>query len=184
MLGWLGLRPEVRPADVDETPIAGELPEAYVRRLADDKARTVHVAGARGWVLAADTVVVVDGALLGKPVDRQDARAMLGRLSGRWHEVLTGTCLLAPSGEAAAARCVESRVEFRPIRDDEYEPYLGTDEWTDKAGGYAIQGVGSMFIRSVSGSWTNVMGLPLAEIVEDLRDSGSTGPLPVGEGSG
>jgi len=183
LLGRLGLTPQVRPADIDETALSGERPDDYVLRLARHKARSARAThvdeAAQAWVLAADTIVVLDDEVLGKPADRSDARRMLGRLSGRVHEVVTGTCLLAPGGAEARARCVHSEVEFRQVEADEVEPFLDVEEWSDKAGGYAIQGVAAMFIRAIRGSWTNVMGLPLSETVEDLRSVGAVGPLPV-----
>ncbi len=183
LLSWLGLHPLVLPPDVDETPRDAEEADAFVRRLARDKAdacRLAHVQEAGdAWVLAADTVVVVDGELLGKPADRREAEHMLRRLSGRPHEVLTGVCLMSPGGGDARLRSVRTEVEFRDIREDEIAPYLDYAAWRDKAGGYAVQGVAAMFIRAIFGSWTNVMGLPLAETVEYLRDSGAVGPLPL-----
>lgn len=183
LLSWVGLRPPVRPAGVDETLRDGEEPEAFVLRMAHEKAhgsRQRHPEEAGdAWVLAADTVVVLDDAILGKPTDRQDCARMLERLSGRVHEVFTGTCLLAPGGGEAASRCVRSDVEFRAVHADEVAPYLDVAAWSDKAGGYAVQGVAAMFIRAIRGSWTNVMGLPLSETVEDLRAAGAVGPLPV-----
>lgn len=179
LLAWVGLLPVVRPADVDESRRQGEAGPDLVRRLAVEKARAVFGgAGGEAAVLAADTVVVVDGDVVGKPRDRTEAEEMLRRLSGRRHEVLTGTCLLRPDGVEAAVRCVGSDVDFRPLREPEYAAYLDTLEWADKAGAYAIQGIGAMFIRAVHGSWTNVMGLPLAEVVEDLYDAGVIDVLP------
>ena len=184
LLSWLGLHPPVRPADVDETVRPGEPADEFVLRLARDKARASRQAhleeAGDAWILAADTVVVLDDEILGKPVDREEAAQMLRRLSGRVHEVFTGTCLLAPGGAEARSRCVRSDVEFRKVRPDEVTPYLDHAAWSDKAGGYAVQGVAAMFIRAIQGSWTNVMGLPLSETVEDLRDAGAVGPLPAG----
>jgi len=188
LLSWLGLRPPVRPADVDETANSGESAPDFVLRMAREKAHASRAAhrseAAQAWVLAADTVVVLDDEVLGKPTDRDDARTMLRRLSGRVHEVLTGTCLLAPGGDEVRCRCVRSEVKFRVVRDDEVEPYLDVAAWSDKAGGYAVQGVAAMFIQTIRGSWTNVMGLPLSEVVEDMREAGAVGPLPVVEAHG
>lgn len=184
LLSWVGLHPAVRPADLDETARPGEAPRDFVLRLAQEKAAASRGAhpdeAADAWVLAADTIVVLDEEILGKPTDRDDAGQMLRRLSGRVHEVLTGTCLLSPGGGQARARCVSSDVEFREVHADEISPYLEFAAWGDKAGGYAVQGVAAMFIRAIQGSWTNVMGLPLSETVEDLREAGAVGPLPAG----
>jgi len=176
LLRRIGVDPVVRPAAIDEHDEPGETTAAYVRRLARSKALTV--AGGGSWTLAADTVVDVDGERLGKPRDRADARSMLLRLAGRAHCVTTGVCLLSPSGDEAFARVVSTDVVFRPYMDGELRAYLETGEWTDKAGAYGIQGIAAMFASEVRGSWSNVVGLPLAEVAEALQRHGATGPLP------
>jgi septum formation protein len=162
----------VRPADVDETPRAGEAPADYVLRLAREKAAVVSRSdgsvGSDGsvrsvrpseLVLAADTVVVVDGEILGKPRDEEDARRMLRRLSGREHEVLTGIVLV--QGERAVSEVETSRVRFAPLSEDEIAWYAATGEPLDKAGAYAIQGLGALFVEAVLGNYSNVVGLPI-----------------------
>jgi septum formation protein len=167
LLAGLGLRFTVRAADVDETPRAGEPPAGYVLRLAREKAAAVAQSGSgEEWVLAADTTVVVDGEILGKPLDDEDARRMLRRLSGREHEVLTGVALLESRGaETREASHVEtSRVRMAALRESDIAWYAATGEPRDKAGAYAIQGLGALFVEAVSGNYSNVVGLPVPAV--------------------
>ena len=160
---------EVRPVDVDETPRTGETPAVYALRLAEQKARALweQLAPAeRKPVLAADTTVALGDDILGKPLDRDDATRILGRLSGRDHEVHTVVALLHAGG--ADTRVSTSTVSFRPITAAECEWYWRTGEPADKAGAYAVQGHGAIFIRRLSGSYSGVMGLPLYETWELL----------------
>lgn len=168
LLARLGCRPEIRPADVDETPREGESPAALVTRLAAVKAAAVAADGE--VVLAADTMVVRDGVALGKPRDRADAAAMLRSLAGRTHEVLTGVAVVR--GPVHAATRVTTAVTFRPLSEGEIAWYVATGEPDDKAGGYGLQGAGAALVAHVAGSDTNVIGLPLAETVALLRDVG------------
>ena len=156
----------IRSADVDESVRAGEAPRDYVRRLAVDKARAV-TRGSGEVVIAADTTVVVDDEMLGKPVDEADAIRMLRRLAGRSHEVLTGVCVL--SGDELDARVAATKVEFLPLDGDEIAWYVATGEPMDKAGAYGIQGRCSRFISRVNGSYSNVVGLPLAVVYDMLK---------------
>jgi septum formation protein len=176
---------ETMAVDVDERPRGGEAPPAYVRRLAAEKAqaadRVVRAARARRGgvdgtfgpaeddvaVLAADTAVVVDGEILGKPADDRDADRMLRLLSGRDHEVLTG--ISVRGGERELSRVISSVVRVRPLSDAERAWYVASGEWRDKAGGYGIQGLASRFIPYIQGSYANVVGLPVAEVDELLR---------------
>jgi septum formation protein len=179
LLGRAGLQPEVRPADVDETPFPSEDPTEYARRLAVTKARAVRERGAEAGrpVLGADTVVVVDDGgppILGKPGDADEARVMLRRLSGRSHRVVTAYHILYRDLERA--RAVSTEVTFRPLGPAELEGYIGSREWEGKAGAYAIQGVAGAFVRSVTGSYTNIVGLPLCETLEDLDALGLLPP--------
>ena len=175
LLERVGLRLEIRPADVDERLLPDEAPLAYVRRLAALKARTVADALPSGaCLLAADTIVLVDDGgppVLGKPADAADARVMLARLSGRTHKVVTAFHLIANGQERG--RAVETEVTFRPLHPAELEGYVASREWEGKAGGYAIQGLAAAFVRSVHGSYTNVVGLPLCEVLEDLDALGA-----------
>jgi len=170
LLRQAGIEPEVRPADIDETPRVDEEPIDYARRLASEKARTlVASVGSDRPILGADTIVhLPDGSprILGKPTSADDARVMLGRLSGRTHEVVTAFSLLYKGGERG--RAVRTIVTFRALAPAELEGYIGSREWEGKAGGYAVQGLAAAFVRSVQGSYTNIVGLPLCEVIEDL----------------
>jgi septum formation protein len=164
---------EVAAPDVDESVRTGELPALYVERLA--RAKALALAAGDAVVVAADTSVVVDEEILGKPGDDLALReAMLRRLQGRAHRVLTGVAVAAHG--ALRSTVVTSEVELRPLGDAEIAWYAATGEGRDKAGGYAIQGRASLFIRAVRGSTTNVIGLPLVETLELLQASGWTPP--------
>jgi septum formation protein len=181
LLARLGVSPHIRPAEVDETPRPGETATDLVVRLAGAKASVSADAGdGDEVVLAADTVVVVDGRALGKPTDDADAERMLRSLSGRAHEVVTG--LAVQRGTVAAMDRVTTRVTFRRLTDAEITWYLGTGEPDDKAGGYGLQGAGAVLVDRIEGSDTNVIGLPLAETVRLLRDVGLELLGPVREG--
>jgi nucleoside triphosphate pyrophosphatase len=166
LLARLGLRFASVAPDVDEAPLAGERPVDLVRRLAPAKAAAV----AGDPVLAADTTVEVDGTILGKPVDADDARAMLRRLSGRSHRVHTGVAVR--SGERIAVEVVTTIVTFVALQPAVIEWYVGTGEPLDKAGAYAIQGHGGVFVEHVRGSVSNVVGLPLTTVARLLVQSG------------
>jgi septum formation protein len=172
MLERIGVPLEVRPADVDETWHPGEAPATYVARVA--AAKLAAIAAPERWVLAADTTVTIDGLVLGKAADGDEARAMLRRLSGRCHDVMTAFALRGPGGEAA--QVVTTEVEMVAISEDLLEQYVASQEWRDKAGAYAIQGIASALVVAVRGSVTNVVGLPLAEVAACLRRLG--GPAP------
>lgn len=155
-----------RGLDVDESPLPGESPDAYVRRVTLEKARVgQELLMARRLVpqpvLAADTTVVCDDAILGKPRDREEAMAMLGRLSGRSHRVLTAVAIVDPTAVEMALS--ESSVTFRELQPEEMQRYVQTPEPMDKAGAYAIQGLAAIFITRIEGSYSGIMGLPLAE---------------------
>lgn len=175
LLASLGVAHAVRPVDVPEVRRPGEAARDYVLRLAREKA------GARAepgeLVVAADTVVVFDDEVLEKPADPADARRMLARLAGRWHSVLTGVALFEPGAGRRAAAVDESRVRIATLSDDEIAWYVDTGEPMDKAGSYAIQDLGAMFVETVEGNYTNVVGLPLptlyrlvVELGHDLRN--------------
>lgn len=164
---------EVRPVEVDERPLAGEEPAAYAVRVARDKAGAFGAIPPGTVVLTADTTVVVDGEILGKPVDEADAARMLQMLSGRWHEVLSGVAFRHPAGESTALD--SSRVHFQPLAEDEIRWYIGTGEPFGKAGAYAIQGLASRFIDRVEGSYSNVVGLPVSRVYQELKRIGFFG---------
>jgi septum formation protein len=160
-----------RPANVDETTRPGENPEDYVRRVARDKALAGGAAPGE-IVLGADTVVVIDGEILGKPADSADAARMLGLLAGREHQVLTGICL--GRGAEMVVDCARTGVWFRPLTREEIADYVATGEPMDKAGAYAIQGLASKFIERIEGSYTNVVGLPIELVQQILRSMETT----------
>jgi len=168
LLARLGVPFTVAVADIDETPQPDETPVDLVRRLAAAKAGAVAVAGT--VVLAADTIVVIDGEILGQPVDGDDARRMLRRLSGRAHVVYTGVAVRSSSG--TAVEVVTTMVTFGPVGPATVEWYLATGEPFDKAGAYAVQGAGDVLVESVRGSVSNVVGLPLATVATMLAAAG------------
>ena len=166
LLTAAGIPFEVRPAHVDEGLLPGEEPRAYASRVAVDKARAVAAQSNGQPVLAADTIVVIDGLVLGKPADAADAKRMLRLLSGRTHEVLTAVALMSTKpGEQEAtldSRIEATAVQFAPIDTAEIDWYVATGEASDKAGAYAIQGLASRFVTRIDGSYSNVVGLPMA----------------------
>jgi septum formation protein len=168
LLATAGYQFDVVPSHIPETLQPGEAPETFARRIAGAKAFDVARQCTGAYVLAADTVVVIDGTLLGKPADRADARRMLQTLSGRTHRVLTAVALVAPGG-ALASVVVESRVAFRALSAADIEGYLDLEEPYDKAGAYAVQGCARHFIVAVHGSYSNVVGLPMEVVTELLR---------------
>jgi septum formation protein len=168
-LEQLGLAFTVTPAELDERVHQGELPAAYVERLAREKAQAVAARHLGARVLAADTTVVLDEEILGKPADAAEALSMLRGLCGRTHRVLTGVAL---AGETLRARVVETRVVFREASEAELSWYVATGEPLDKAGAYGLQGIGGFLVRRIEGSHSNVIGLPLAETLELLAAEG------------
>jgi septum formation protein len=168
----LGLPFEVFTPEVDETPRAGERDAGkLVERLAFEKAGAGRRAFPSATVIAADTLVALPGQeALGKPGGADDAKRMLRSLAGRQHEVSTGVCVCGP--ERSTARVVVTRVRMRPISEAELDWYVATGEPADKAGAYAIQGKGAIFVSAIEGSWSNVVGLPMAELTEMLSDLG------------
>lgn len=176
LLARIGVPHKVVGAHIDEAAHPAEAPRDYVIRMARQKALTVHDRGEALPVLAADTTVVLDDAIYGKPRDRDDCIAMLQRLSGRTHEVLTAVALADAWATAdvheVAVRLSVSSVRFRALTLEECNAYWETGEPRDKAGGYAVQGAAAVFIESLSGSYSGVMGLPLFETAELLRAAG------------
>jgi septum formation protein len=166
MLERVGVPIDVVPADVDETPHAGEDPRAYVIRIAEAKRAAIRA----NFVLAADTTVTIDGAILGKAADEHEAAEMLRALSGRVHQVITAFALTG-----VPTRTVATDVELIALDDATIAAYVASGEWRGKAGAYAIQGIAAAFIVGVRGSVTNVIGLPLVEVLAALRDAGAPG---------
>jgi septum formation protein len=167
ILKQAGISFEVRPAAVDETPLTGETPRRHVERLAREKAFAVEARPGE-IVLGADTIVVVEGRILGKPADAAEAARMLESLSGRMHEVMTGVCLR--QGDWSEAGCEVTRVWFAPLTVEEIAAYVSSGEPMDKAGAYAIQGLASKFIPRIEGSYSNVVGLPVEWVYARLRE--------------
>jgi septum formation protein len=174
----LGFSLQILPVDLDETPQEGEPVRIYVQRMATEKCEVLlrKLGNVRLPVLAADTIVALAGAILGKPADAAQAGDMLRRLGGHRHEVLTAYQIAW--GEERVSRVVETFVDFRTMGEQEMAAYLASDEWRGKAGAYAIQGIASVFVTQIRGSFTNVVGLPLAEVVADLRAIGGLPDYP------
>lgn len=173
LLAQLGITPdEVRPPDIDETPLKGELPRPYCMRISRQKAEAV-AAGADAIILCADTTVAQGRRILGKPADRAEAEAFLRLLSGRRHKVITAVCVRR--GDKIWTRDVVSTVRMKSLSDAEITGYLATGDWQGKAGGYAIQGPAGALIPWISGSFTGIVGLPLAETANLLRAAGYEG---------
>jgi septum formation protein len=182
LLRRAGIAFTVAPADINETPLAGESPHDCAGRLAREKALTVLRDRPQNYVLGADTIVVVDDVILGKPHNADDAARMLRLLSGRMHEVITGVCVVGPvaGGQWAVGRKAEpfgasetTLVAMCEISDDEIRDYVATGEPMDKAGAYAIQGIASRWIPRIEGDYSNVVGLPVALVYRMLREQGA-----------
>ncbi len=173
----LGLEFTVCVAEIDERAMAGEDPEAVVLRLAGEKAAAVRNLHPASWVVAADTVVVIDGRLLGKPRDSEEAVAMLLSLAGREHHVLTGFCVTCGRENARVLQAVASEVRFAAFGPEVARAYAETGEPLDKAGAYGIQGKGAFLVERVSGSYSNIVGMPLHEVLSVLLDFGVVGPV-------
>ena len=171
LLSLVGIPHEVEPADVDESVRTGEVPAAYVERLAREKALTIARAHPAAATIGADTTVVVDGEILGKPESAADARRMLRALSGRSHVVLTAVAVARGDGRVVSG-VEEVGVTFRELDDREIDAYVATGEPMDKAGAYGIQGYGATIVESINGDYFAVMGLALVRLVRLLREVG------------
>ena len=172
-----GIHFTVQPADIDETPLAGEFPRDCAERLARQKALAVFRKQPQNHVLGADTIVVIDDLILGKPSNANDATRMLRLLSGSTHAVITGVCLVGPITGGQELRTVfektaseTTHVTMSKISDDEIRDYVATGEPMDKAGAYAIQGMASRWIPRIEGDYSNVVGLPLSRVYRMLRE--------------
>lgn len=175
LLAQVGIVPDqVIAADIDETPIDRERPERLAKRLADGKASAIAKDHADSYVLGADTVVALGHRILEKPADPDEATKFLKQLSGRRHRVIGGFAVIAPGGQKVV-RSVTTSVRFKRLTKAEIADYTAGDEWQGKAGGYAIQGIASAFIPWIGGSYSNVVGLPLAEVVGTLKGLGYGG---------
>jgi septum formation protein len=176
LLADLGLDFEVVPSRAEEpVPNPGEQPTEYALRMARLKTMEVAARHTGRTVLGADTIVVLDDRIMGKPADETDALAMLKALSGRTHQVITAFCLVLPNGETSS-RFVATDVDMRTSGEAELKAYIATGEPMDKAGAYAIQGIGTFLVTAIRGSYTNVVGLPLARVLEGLLAAGVVVP--------
>lgn len=175
LLEQAGLTFEVVPSRIDEGGFALTSPARYVRRLAEAKAADVAATRSNAWILGADTIVLIDGTVLGKPNGRENARAMLQRLSGRTHQVYTGYSICCRRKAWSFSDAVVTDVTFKTLSEAEIEWYIHTAEPFDKAGAYAIQGLGTFLVRRINGSYTNVVGLPVCEVIEVLIGAGAMG---------
>ncbi|HNS13985.1 MAG TPA: Maf family protein [Syntrophorhabdaceae bacterium] len=172
ILRTLGVSFAIVPPDVDESRKKDEPPKEYVLRVSHEKAHKVGSHFTDKWIIAADTVVVYKNRILGKPRNEQEAFNMLKTLSGKWHKVITGFCVLNLSKKIAYRDAVETKVFVRDLQDEEIKRYIKTSEPLDKAGSYAVQGKGGYMVKEIKGSYTNVVGLPICEIAEALLSLG------------
>lgn len=172
LLTSIGLAFDVLPSHVPEVHQEGEAPEEYVARLSRDKALAIANEHRDRWVIAADTIVLLGDQLLEKPADAKDAERMLATIAGKTHIVYTGVTLQNLAKDYRDTRVAESEVRMLPLAPNEIEWYVRTGEPLDKAGAYAVQGIGAMFIDSIHGSYTTVVGLPLATLFQMLRKAG------------
>jgi septum formation protein len=175
LLKQAGLSFVVIPSNVNESAFTLTSPESYVKTLAEAKAKQVSENYPESWVIGADTVVMIDNTILGKPSSRADARVMLKQLSGKIHQVYTGYCIYCKSKRRNFSEVIKTDVRFKNLTETEIEWYIHTEEPFDKAGAYAIQGLGTFLVKSVNGSYTNVVGLPVCEVIEFLIREGIIG---------
>lgn len=173
LLESAGITFVVAPADICEDPLPEENPVDHVQRLAEEKARASAAVADGRFFLGADTIVLCDGEIMGKPKDAADAERMLRKLSGVHHEVVTGFAIFDRERKGAVIEAVRTKVFFKHLRDEEITDYIATGCPFDKAGAYAIQGGAAHMVRKIEGSYTNVVGLPLCEVVETLRRLGA-----------
>ena len=175
LLNQAGLDFRIVPSSVDETRFPRSKPSSYVKALAEAKADDISEKYPDCWVIGADTVVLIDNTILGKPSSRKDAQRMLRRLSDRTHQVLTGYAIFCKTKNRRFSETIKTDVLFKKLSDAEINRYVDTDEPFDKAGAYAIQGLGTFLVRSIRGSYTNVVGLPVCEVIEYLMNEGVIG---------
>jgi len=173
LLKLLGLDFEVLPSCIEETSRTGETPKEHVLRLSAQKVLALSSFYPEAWIIGADTVVVLDGGFMGKPATIAEAKIMLKKLSGREHQVHTGFTIARKITDILLQEAVISSVFFKRLSEEEVNWYVETDEPYDKAGGYALQGMGAFFISRITGSYTNVIGLPLCEAVNLLKSAGA-----------
>ncbi|HOP85333.1 MAG TPA: nucleoside triphosphate pyrophosphatase [Syntrophorhabdaceae bacterium] len=172
ILRTLGISFSIIPPKINETQKKDESPKNYVSRVSFEKAQSVGVHFPDKWVVAADTVIVYKNRIMGKPKDEMDAFKMLKRLSGKWHKVITGFCILNISKDIVYRDVVETKVYLREMDDREIIKYINTSEPLGKAGSYAVQGRGGYMVKEIKGSYSNVVGLPICELAEALLSLG------------
>lgn len=168
LLQQAGIEFSVIPSSFDENSVKPSSPDVYVRQLAESKARDISEQYADSWVIGADTIVYIDGNILGKPDSRGEARSMLERLSGKTHHVLTGYCICCHRIGRLFSDVVKTEVRFKKLTAREIDWYINSGEPFDKAGAYGIQGIGTFLVRRINGSYTNVVGLPVCEVMDFL----------------
>ena len=172
LLEQAGLEFTVLPSSFDEDSVAMTAPGPYAQQLAEGKARAVSEKHPDHWVIGADTIVLIDNNVLGKPGSDDEARAMLNQLSGKTHRVLTGYCICCKNLNRFFSETISTDVSFKDLSNKEIEWYIQSGEPFDKAGSYAIQGLGTFLVKNINGSYTNVVGLPVCEVVEFLINEG------------
>ena len=172
LLKQAGLDFSVIPSTLDENSIPLSTPESYVRRLAEAKAKEISQRYPESWVIGADTIVFINDTVLGKPASGAEARKMLKSLSGKTHQVLTGYCICCESNGRFFSETVKTDVCFKELTEVEINWYIKSGEPFDKAGAYAIQGIGTFLVKHINGSYTNVVGLPVCEVLEFLIKEG------------
>lgn len=170
LLKMMGLDFEILPSSVEEESLDGESPQDHVLRLSEKKAAAIMKLHTDALIIGADTIVVIHGEILGKPKTPDQARDMLGKLSGKSHQVFTGFTITRGKDNLLVKDVIESIVSFKVISDNEMDWYVNSEEPYDKAGGYAVQGMGAFLIKEIHGSYTNVIGLPLCEVITALTD--------------
>jgi septum formation protein len=180
LLEQAGLIFAVFPSCVDEDGINITVPENLVKTLAEAKAKNVAEAYPESWVIGADTIVLINGEILGKPESKEAARQMIQRLNGQTHEVYTGYAICCEALKTCLSGVEKTEVHFKNLSELEIEWYIQTEEPFDKAGAYAIQGLGSFLVRRICGSYTNVVGLPVCEVLEHLFKAGVIEPITAG----
>jgi len=168
LLEQAGLRFSVIPSGFDEKTVEMSEPDTYVSVLAESKAADISKQYPRSWIIGADTIVMINGTMLGKPHSRDEARKMLLHLSGRTHQVFTGYSIQCVAEKHFFSETIKTDVRFKDLTVEEIEWYVHTEEPFDKAGAYAIQGLGTFLVKRISGSYTNVVGLPVCEVIEHL----------------
>jgi len=172
LLEKAGLKFTVIPSKVDENSVILSAPDTYVKSLAEAKAGDISNRYPDSWIIGADTIVFVDGTILGKPASVDEARAMLQSLSAKTHQVLTGYCICRKTDGRFISECVTTDVSFKKLSATEIDWYIQSGEPFDKAGAYAIQGIGTFLVKRINGSYTNVVGLPVCEVLEYLIKEG------------